>query len=311
MANTRAWISVPQEPNQPRHDPNTEEYSIINNTISEHPGVGFSCLDWNILSHKYVTQHAAHCPLEFLTTEYRIPLILDELDRCDADIICLQEVDEEHVFHAHIQPWARAKGYALGGFLLCPSDSQGVVLLYKSSTFVCLESSIIRYADIDDTLCGYEEGAVLLMLEMQHGGRLCIAGTHLYWNPALPGVKKRQAEILKHACLTFSESHIIPTVIMGDLNDLPGAQSCGVHAALHTDMTSAMDTCLQGAEPQPTTSTPWFTGCLDYMYYTHATLGCCAYWASEIVDSVLMPDQNNPSDHIPIAVRFQFPSTDA
>ncbi|KAI8114558.1 hypothetical protein M9434_002680 [Picochlorum sp. BPE23] len=196
----------------------------------------------------------------------------------------------------------------MGGFLVCPSDSQGVVLLYKSSTFVCLESIIILYEDIDDTvLChGYEEGAVLLKLEMRaNGSHLCIAGTHLYWNPARPEVKRRQAEILKEACMRFSSNS---TIIMGDLNDLPGAQSCGVHAALPSDMTSAMDTCLGGIEPPPTTSTPSFTGCLDYIYYTHTTLECCAYWASSFV-RVLLPDQYNPSDHIPIAVRFRIPKS--
>jgi endonuclease/exonuclease/phosphatase family metal-dependent hydrolase len=194
--------------------------------------------------------------------------------------------------------------------------------LYKSSTFVCLDSSIIRYADIDDTvLChGYEEGAVLLKLEMHANGissNLCIAGTHLYWNPARPEVKRRQAEILKEACLRyFSESNTIK-IIMGDLNDLPGTQSCGVHAALPSDMTSAMDTCLGGIETPPTTSTPWFTGCLDYIYYTHPTLECCAYCASSspspsFLDKdgvrVLLPDQYNPSDHIPIALRFRIKS---
>ena len=306
MANKRAWIPLHNHHHHHLDDDIADNFHHDNKSKYVN---GFSCLDWNILSYKYASQHAGHCPDQYLKTEYRIQLILDELDRCDADIICLQEVDEDPVFHGHIEPWAMTNGYAIGGFLVCPSDSQGVVLLYKPSTFVCLESSIIRYADIDDTalLHGYEEGAVLLMLKMRANAMpLCIAGTHLYWNPALPQVKTRQAEILKQACSRFSpESHTIPTIIMGDLNDLPETQSCGVHAALQSDMTSAMSACLGGTEPHATTSTPWFTGCLDYIYYTHTSLGCSAYWGSD-AHAVSIPDQYNPSDHIPIAVRFLF-----
>jgi len=91
-------------------------------------------------------------------------------------------------------------------------------------------------------------------------------------------------------------------------------------------LTSGMKTCL-GREPGATTCTPWFTGCLDYIFYTPKLLACEGYL--EIPKDVLlttnfgtnditidgdastekqyaMPNGVCPSDHLAVGCCFRF-----
>lgn len=47
-----------------------------------------------------------HCPLECLDISYRLPLLLRELLNYQADILCLQEIDN-WVFHYYLKPILR------------------------------------------------------------------------------------------------------------------------------------------------------------------------------------------------------------
>lgn len=59
---------------------------------------------------------------------------------------------------------------------------------------------------------------------------LCIANTHLFWNPSFPHVKCRQAHALLLECYLFLKNlekkyeRQIPIVICGDFNSLPNSQ---------------------------------------------------------------------------------------
>ena len=71
---------------------------------------------FNILAEPFaISDHAVHniyayCPVEYLETEYRVQLVLQELIAYRADIICLQECDSK-TFKYYLQPLMRSHGY--------------------------------------------------------------------------------------------------------------------------------------------------------------------------------------------------------
>ncbi len=62
----------------------------------------FRLVSYNILAYMYSTAKGAstiffrQCPLPYLEPDYRFPLVHRELLAYNADVICLQEVDESH-----------------------------------------------------------------------------------------------------------------------------------------------------------------------------------------------------------------------
>ena len=61
-----------------------------------------------------------YCPPPYLDPEYRKQLVVAELEQYNADVACLQEVDER-TFHEHLLPHMRLRGVNHGG-------GQGIVL---------------------------------------------------------------------------------------------------------------------------------------------------------------------------------------
>lgn len=76
----------------------------------------FRVVTYNILADQYAstdaakTQIFATCPLENLDPLYRRPLVLQELLQYNADVICLQEVDDK-MFHLCLQPAMNIAGF--------------------------------------------------------------------------------------------------------------------------------------------------------------------------------------------------------
>jgi mRNA deadenylase 3'-5' endonuclease subunit Ccr4 len=52
-----------------------------------------------------------YCPPQYLKWTYRLNRILQELEQCQADVLCLQEV-EEPVFYEQLTPWMQEHGYS-------------------------------------------------------------------------------------------------------------------------------------------------------------------------------------------------------
>jgi mRNA deadenylase 3'-5' endonuclease subunit Ccr4 len=83
-----------------------------------------------------------YCPREFLERKRRMPLILHELVSYDqADILCLQEVDEA-VFYNLFQPVLERYGFS--GYFSCkvsPGNKEGCAMFWSTSRFCARDSS--------------------------------------------------------------------------------------------------------------------------------------------------------------------------
>lgn len=173
------------------------------------------------------------------------------------DVACLQEVDA--AAHAEL---TRALGdeYTCVAELrnegLPPKD--GCAAFVRTSRFQVVSSRQTRIRDAIGLHCGAldadtrERGAgfaaalwrelreklnVVLALRLRpadappvaaaarHGSDLCVATTHLYWDPKYPDLKLLQAYLVAKELEDFAGN--CPTVLAGDLNSTPHANGIG------------------------------------------------------------------------------------
>ncbi|KAF7656080.1 hypothetical protein LDENG_00046340 [Lucifuga dentata] len=100
------------------------EVSPACSSYHEPPGVStvfdFSVLSYNILSQDLLHDNAylyQHCNPSILPWDYRLPNLLAEIQNYNADILCLQEVQEDH-YENQIKPALQALGYQSNTHLL-------------------------------------------------------------------------------------------------------------------------------------------------------------------------------------------------
>lgn len=92
---TGELIKFMRESAEPPSPPNERDWIQIDDSAIP-PDEKFTAMSFNILCDKYATQSQhGYTPTNALSWDHRRELILDELRARDADIVCLQEVDQE------------------------------------------------------------------------------------------------------------------------------------------------------------------------------------------------------------------------
>jgi len=76
------------------------------------PDAELTILSWNVLAPQWAPPHSfGHVPKDIISWETRLPLIMDEIRRTSASIVCFQEV-EFGLFEEEILPCMESLGYA-------------------------------------------------------------------------------------------------------------------------------------------------------------------------------------------------------
>ncbi|KAL8644110.1 MAG: hypothetical protein Q9226_007929 [Calogaya cf. arnoldii] len=196
--------------------PNERDWHILDDTDAPER---LSVLTYNILCERYATPKLyGYTPSEILAWDYRKNLILNEIREHDADIVCLQEVDQEgyHEFFRRelayqdyrgvFSPKTRAKTMA---------DREakfvdGCATFFKSSKYICLDKHVIDFAnmainrpdmkgehDTFNRVMPRDQIAVVTFFENRvTGSRLIVVNVHIHWDPAYKDVKLVQVAIL-------------------------------------------------------------------------------------------------------------------
>ncbi|KAL3318041.1 Phosphodiesterase 12, partial [Cichlidogyrus casuarinus] len=96
----------------PRRSPMKDRIAQLGLVAEKDPETDLRVMSYNILADMYSrTKEAAriifpHCPPHYLDFRYRLPLVLQELELYQPDLLCLQEVDR-HVFNHYLVPFAK------------------------------------------------------------------------------------------------------------------------------------------------------------------------------------------------------------
>ncbi|XP_052386538.1 protein angel homolog 1 isoform X1 [Carassius gibelio] len=195
----------------------------------------FSIMSYNILAQDLLEanpQLYTHCPEEVLVWDQRLRSILKELQIWEPDIICLQEVQEDH-FLEQIYPVLTDMGYTCIYKRRTGTKTDGCAVCYRSNRFTQLSISLLEFRRSDCELLDRDNVGIVLLLQPTAGQNeafspICVANTHLLFNPRRGDVKLAQLAIMFAEIDTMikkckSEGRHCEVVLCGDFNTLPNS----------------------------------------------------------------------------------------
>ncbi|CAI9729609.1 Hypothetical predicted protein [Octopus vulgaris] len=201
-------------------------------------GFEFSIMSYNILAQDLLEYHKylyTYCKSKILSWEYRRWCLLKEIDTLSPDIMCLQEVQQDH-YETFFKPEFEKRGYE-GVF--CPKSnyqSDGCATFYKIILFVQISSDQVDYMKggvLDRGNVGLIVGLKPRNLAFQKNNScFYVANTHLLFNPRRGDVKLAQLIVLltelekiAFKCKISQEKSIYhPFILCGDFNTEPFSQ---------------------------------------------------------------------------------------
>ncbi|KAK1888740.1 Protein angel like 2 [Dissostichus eleginoides] len=288
----------------------------------------FSVMSYNILSQQLLQDNAylyRHCPPAVLSWDYRRPNLLAEIQQHDADILCLQEVQEDH-YEEQIKPALQALGYQCEFKKRTGSKPDGCAVIFKSSRLSLLSSNPVEYFQRGDALLDRDNVGLVLLLrpkdarsQSDASSFICVANTHLLYNPRRGDIKLAQLAILLAEINRLSrlpDGSTNPVVLCGDFNSTPRSPLYSFltngsleYKGLQSSMTLGISPqCQYESSPPPTDSSPSelvpppsLPGGRGLTLLGRLSL----VGQSELEEVNGLPNQNHSSDHLPIFARFR------
>ncbi|XP_036697811.1 protein angel homolog 1 isoform X2 [Balaenoptera musculus] len=198
------------------------------------PQFQFTLMSYNILAQDLMQQSSElylHCHPDILSWNYRFANLMQEFQHWDPDILCLQEVQEDHYWE-QLEPSLRMMGFTCFYKRRTGCKTDGCAVCYKPMRFRLLCASPVEYFRPGLELLNRDNvGLVLLLQPLVPEGLgpvsvapLCVANTHVLYNPRRGDIKLAQmavflAEVDKVARL--SDGSHCPIILCGDLNSVP------------------------------------------------------------------------------------------
>ncbi|GKV51970.1 hypothetical protein SLEP1_g58581 [Rubroshorea leprosula] len=304
-------------------------------------GSSFSVLSYNILADILAKNHLC-CPTWALEWEYRKQKLLKEINEYDADIICLQEVQENH-YKDFFEPELRSRGYSA-----LYKKKTNINELYSAEGYIYEGCAIFYRRDKFEVNMKEEHSvAIVVVLGLKNGStgcnhqsRICLL-VLFKTSKAFPymvmlGVMAPLVATLIHKLQAIAQSQNIPILICGDLNSIPGSDphrliKQGINYGEGRgdtrpviNLESAYERFLSSSgiehryllatmhplnrEPRFTYFTPRYSGTLDYIFYTAdgrlKVVGLLELPSKRSLGGPL-PSPDWPSDHIALMARFR------
>ncbi|CAN9507543.1 unnamed protein product [Ophioblennius macclurei] len=193
----------------------------------------FSVMSYNLLSQDLLQDNAylyRHCSPALLAWSYRLPNLLSEIRRHSADILCLQEVQQDH-YEDQIRPALQELGYQCEYKKRTGSKPDGCAVVFRTALFSLLSSNPVEFFRAGDALLDRDNVGQVLLLRLRHAPAgsasfICVANTHLLYNPRRGDVKLAQlaillAELGRLAHLPDGSTN--PVLLCGDFNSAPNS----------------------------------------------------------------------------------------
>lgn len=261
------------------------------------------------------------CPEAALKWDYRGALLVQEISRSEADIVCLEEVDHYDDF---FEPELTKQGFE--GFFLPKCDSpcllfpdnhgpDGCALFYRSTKFELLKKKevILRNTEGGDS----HQVALLARLKLRQPKEstvppICVAMAHFKAKTDGRELRAAQGKHLIEEASAFSETGE-PVIIVGDFNATAEEEVYKLFSDndAHPDLKLASS--YGGGEPSFTSWKFRAKGeakyTIDYIWYTPERLCVEGVWGvpgeGDIGEDGL-PCLRYPSDHVALATHFTF-----
>ncbi|XP_034713530.1 protein angel homolog 1 [Etheostoma cragini] len=197
----------------------------------------FTVMSYNILADDLLEANQelyTHCPLEVLDWSYRCSLLLEEIKKWEPDIMCLQEVQENH-YHDQLYPVLSQMGYTCVYKRRTGTKTDGCATCYRSSCFFEVSVTSLEFFRPETELLDRHNVGIVLLLQpvviqgselKAKGPPLCVANTHLLFNPSRGDVKLAQlaimlAEIDSVVKSCKAKGKHCNLILCGDFNSVP------------------------------------------------------------------------------------------
>ncbi|XP_043258281.1 protein angel isoform X1 [Colletes gigas] len=208
----RQWKRIKKE----KMTSNSEDYFILR------------LLSFNILAQSLLETYSflyKHHDKRALSWKTRRQFLLHEILETQANVICLQEMQEEHL-QEFLVPF-RELGYNYLYKKKTNDKKDGLLFLYRSDQFVLLEYAKVEFYQSGIELLSRDNVGIIAKLAVKESPatQLVIATTHLLYNPKRNDVRLGQmqlflAEIERIAFLenTLTGAKYLPIILAGDFN---------------------------------------------------------------------------------------------
>ncbi|KAM9798275.1 LOW QUALITY PROTEIN: protein angel homolog 2 [Neosynchiropus ocellatus] len=191
----------------------------------------FSVLSYNILSQQLLEDNAylyRHCPPQVLSWDHRLPNLLAEIQQLDPDVLCLQEVQEDH-YQDRIRPALQAQGFQCEFKKRTGSKPDGCAVAFRAARLSLVSSHPVEFYRPGDALLDRDNVGVVLLLRPGGPGSvappLCVANTHPALQPRRGDVKLAQLAVLlaeiRRVATAAPDGSLCPVLLCGDLNSTP------------------------------------------------------------------------------------------
>uniref|UniRef100_A0A8C9FP56 Angel homolog 2 n=1 Tax=Pavo cristatus TaxID=9049 RepID=A0A8C9FP56_PAVCR len=192
----------------------------------------FTVMSYNILSQNLLEDNShlyKHCRQRLLIWTYRFPNILQEIKQLDADVLCLQEVQEDH-YRKEIKSSLESLGYHCEYKMRTGRKPDGCAICFKTSKFSLISSNPVEFFRRDIPLLDRDNVGLVLLLQPKFpcktNAAVCIANTHLLYNPRRGDIKLTQLAMLLAEIASVAPQKngtFCPIIICGDFNSVPGS----------------------------------------------------------------------------------------
>jgi mRNA deadenylase 3'-5' endonuclease subunit Ccr4 len=263
--------------------------------------MAFEVVTYNVLATAYLGRgDYSAVPPELLDPDRRVPALVRHVAGLDSDVLCLQEVEAD-VFGA-LREGLEPLGYAGVYEWKSGGKPDGCATFYRTTVFAFEKSVRLEYRD-EEKGAGKHSGFVALMVALTHAGRtLGVANTHLRWDR--PGTSRRdqvghrQAVELIEACRRF-EPPRDGWVVCGDFNRGPESEVAATFREAGFALAHA------GRPHARSAVTNRRASLIDHLFYT-ASLAATPLDPPPVSDGMVLPSEEQPSDHLALAARFDW-----
>jgi mRNA deadenylase 3'-5' endonuclease subunit Ccr4 len=183
-----------------------------------------SIMTYNILAYNFTTpEWFPYCHETVLSPQYRAPRIINEIEKLNFDIVCLQECDYD-LFMDFYKPNLEALGYDTKIEIGLSKKKVSICTAYKKSLFreekyvyLNLNSELEK---LDDSFLKHKEAHLFQLKHISSKKSFVLVNTHLFWNPKTEWIKYGQISMITTTIENnFNKS--MPTLIAGDFNSTP------------------------------------------------------------------------------------------
>eukprot|EP00455_Lapot_gusevi_P026220 TRINITY_DN2768_c0_g3_i1.p1 TRINITY_DN2768_c0_g3~~TRINITY_DN2768_c0_g3_i1.p1 ORF type:complete len:316 (-),score=74.70 TRINITY_DN2768_c0_g3_i1:108-1055(-) len=294
-------------------------------------GKKFTMMQFNTLADGLGMDSFVMSPPESLAWSHRSTVILQLILTHQPDVITLQEVNH---FHDFFLPELQRAGY--DGLFHQKPDSpavafgappDGVAIFYKTSVFALDRSKMVQFLKEDGRPMNQTSIFAALHLIEDPALNVCVSVVHLKSKAAFEAVRVAQVTSLCQQLQEFiqldsdhKEGELAKhwsVLVGGDFNSTPDRETYAYMQQASVLPASSLCSAygLQGAASEPAFTT-WKTRpngdscyCGDYIWFSQPHLRVLRRLDLPEAEKILpcrFPSFQNPSDHLPLVVEFEF-----